>query len=137
MQKRADNFRVSVPRLMRKVGLVTDQVLVFSTPVDKGRARANWILNIDGPKRGEQPFIEGVAGSTTSANTSEALAQARGAIKGYDNFSTSIHISNNLPYIVPLDNGHSAQAPGGMSKLAIAAGKTKARSEFRRGMLNR
>jgi hypothetical protein len=45
------------------------------------------------------------------------------AIQATSTFSGgSIFIANNLPYIVPLNNGHSQQAPMGFIQTAILNG---------------
>ena len=50
-------------------------------------------------------------------------ATAVGALSG----KKVIYISNNLDYIVPLEYGHSGQAPQGMAAIALAEvmGRTK------------
>jgi hypothetical protein len=73
------------------------------TPVDTGRARANWFLAEGAPR------IE-----TTESMTPEN----HGAVSLTGR--SVIFITNSLPYIVPLEYGHSAQAPSGMLRIAIA-----------------
>jgi hypothetical protein len=71
------------------------------TPVDSGRARANWFLAEGAPR------IE--AKETT---TPEAVPTLKG--------ESVIYLTNSLPYIVPLEYGHSKQAPYGMLRVSIA-----------------
>jgi hypothetical protein len=77
--------------------------ITYGTPVDTGRARANWFLAEGAPR------IE-----TTDATTPQNHAAVR--LTG----RTMIFITNSLPYIVPLEYGHSKQAPYGMLRRAIA-----------------
>lgn len=73
------------------------------TPVDTGRARANWFLAEGSPR------IE-TTESTTPENHGSVALTGR----------STIFITNSLPYIVPLEYGHSSQAPYGMLRIAIA-----------------
>jgi hypothetical protein len=62
-------------------------------------------------------------GSTGEANAAAAIEQAAAVIEGYDiDKNRSIHISNNLPYIGPLNDGHSKQAPAAFVQMAVMDG---------------
>lgn len=95
----------------RAVGLQLLAGVVQKTPVDTGRARANWQVSTGAPAGG---LIEGVdpSGGEAIARGAAALAQVQPG--------ETIYISNNLPYILPLENGHSRQAPAGMVALTLA-----------------
>lgn len=71
------------------------------TPRKTGRASANWFLAEGAPRL-----------DTTTATTPEPPP----ALKG----ESIIYLTNSLPYIVPLEYGHSQQAPHGMLRIAIA-----------------
>jgi hypothetical protein len=101
-------------REIRQAALVCDQVLVTSTPVDTGRARANWIVSLGAPVF----TVEASPGA--GAATAKALAQGQSAIARWRGVGP-IFISNSVPYIEPLDHGHSKQAPAGMTTQAIQA----------------
>lgn len=79
---------------------LADKITV-GTPVDTGRARANWFVAEGAPR------IE-----TTEAVTAAPIPKLTG--------DTVIFITNSLPYIVPLEYGHSKQAPYGMVRRSIA-----------------
>jgi hypothetical protein len=111
-------------RLIRRVALVADQALVFSTPVDTGRARSNWIVSIDQPASATVgPYSPGQGlGVGETANAQAALNQAAAQIDRFRlGANRSIFISNNLPYIERLNDGHSAQAPAGFVESAVQA----------------
>jgi hypothetical protein len=109
----ARGVRDETQKIVRKAALVCDQVAVMATPVDTGRARANWIASIIAPADGiKDPDKSGGA----------ALEQGAAVIGSYNIDFGSIYLTNNVPYIVPLENGHSRQAPQGMAKQAVAAG---------------
>lgn len=100
-------------RVVRKAALAADQAIVMATPVDTGRARANWIAALDAPAVGPTPAVDKAGGS--------AMAQAAGVVAGYDgDRNTAIHITNNLPYIGRLDEGSSYQAPAGFVRKAVS-----------------
>lgn len=81
--------------------------LIEATPVDTGHARANWVPGIGDPPEDEQP----------------AGAQAAGmaAVATYKLGDGPLNITNNVPYIGPLLNGHSSQAAPGWDLAAVDA----------------
>lgn len=120
MDFRADELGESVNRTVRKIALVADQGLVFSTPVDKGVARSNWRVSLNTPLDGVVPAYapgEGL-GVGELGNASAALDQGM-AVIAQRLPGQPIVISNNLPYIEPLNEGSSAQAPAGFVQTAV------------------
>lgn len=110
--------------IVRLTALAIQQSLVLQTPVDTGRARANWQVNINAPANGtlEQFPLAAKGDSVGLPGPSGSFAMTE-AIKATQNFvGGSIFITNNLPYIVPLNNGHSQQAPAGFIQTAILNG---------------
>lgn len=106
---------------VRRTALAVDQTLVLSTPVDTGRARSNWVVSLSSPAPGTiNPYVPGQGGSTGASNAAAAIKQAQAQISGYN--GGSIFITNNLPYIKPLNDGSSAQAPAGFVQAAVQAG---------------
>lgn len=111
-----------VELLMKKVTLGVVANLVASpgeggTPVDTGWARANWVPNISSP-------IDKVAGSREAAEKGSLPGdQASGLAKVATSYKLAtgnkIYITNNVPYILRLDQGHSRQAPSGFIRRAI------------------
>ena len=116
------NVETNVTTLVRKVALSVDSTVVMGTPVDTGRARSNWQVEIGKPARGVvDVHVPGAEGSTAGPNAQIALALGAAAISTYRGGET-IHLTNNLPYIGALNNGHSAQAPAGFVQTAILDG---------------
>jgi len=121
----ASGIAPETERVIRKVFLVMDQVLVTTTPVLTGRARVNWIAAIGDDDVTEiDPSESGVEGSEArgSANAQLALSQARTLVDTWTLERGAISIVNNVSYIGELDSGSSAQAPTGMTKQALQAG---------------
>jgi len=73
-----------------------------------GRARANWQMTIGTPASGT---IESTDQGRAMRNAPTVLRRVRG--------DASIYITNNLPYIGELEDGHSGQAPRGMVKVTL------------------
>lgn len=76
-----------------------------------GRFRGNWQLSIGAPAEGTLDQVD-PAGSVT-------LAKLRLQVQALTVGETA-YIVNNLPYAVPLEYGHSKQAPGGMVRVTLA-----------------
>jgi hypothetical protein len=76
-----------------------------------GRFRGNWQFTIDTPADGVLDQID------PSGNVSVAvlMTQVQALTIGQ-----TAYIVNNLPYAVPLEYGHSKQAPGGMVRITLA-----------------
>lgn len=99
-------------KLVQGLTLETHRRLVLRTPVDTGRARGNWMLSVDEPDSSTRP-------DNFDRNGAAAAAEAAGFAKQVD-FGDNVFIVNNLPYIEPLENGHSKQAPNGMVAVTVA-----------------
>ncbi len=111
-------FSMDMDNFAKKVGIAAEILqkrvafdlfgrIVKKTPVDKGRARGSWTIAVNAADRavlpeGQESYPEPKIGSLT--------------VKPGD----EIWISNNLPYIVELEKGHSKKAPEGMVALSIA-----------------
>jgi hypothetical protein len=96
---------VNVGKLHRAVALEGLKGVVRMTPVDTGRARANWQVTQDVPATSEVDGEDKGGGRTIAAGS--------GAIAGAPPYSVT-YIANNLPYIETLEDGGSTQAPNGM-----------------------
>jgi hypothetical protein len=76
-----------------------------------GRFRGNWQFSIGAPAEGELDQVD-PAGSVTLAKLRLQVEQLT--------IGQTAYIVNNLPYAVPLEYGHSKQAPGGMVRITLA-----------------
>ncbi|MBT9158788.1 MAG: hypothetical protein DDT26_00035 [Dehalococcoidia bacterium] len=113
LKKRAKNVPPNTDQLVRKVILAIDRAVVLATPVDTGRARANWQPSIGQPAEGTLP-------EPASPSAGRDQSDVRAVIAGYRPGLT-VHITNNLPYIERLNNGSSSQAPADFVSFAILA----------------
>jgi hypothetical protein len=95
---------------LRMTALEIHRRVVFKTPVDTGRARANWQITLGTSKVRVLTDTDKSGTATIAAG----LAVLRAMPQPYD-----ILIANNLPYIIPLEYGHSQQAPQGMVRTTL------------------
>lgn len=96
--------------------------IVLNTPVDSGRARANWQCSVNTPISGQLSFSADTGSGITAPRESAASGDAilRGQAVAAHAAGNVFWISNNLPYIYRLEfEGWSKQAPNGMVRLAI------------------
>ncbi|WP_085637904.1 MULTISPECIES: hypothetical protein [unclassified Pseudomonas] len=76
-----------------------------------GRFRGNWQFSIGTPAEGELDQVD-PAGNITLAKLKLQVEQL--------SIGQTAYLVNNLPYAVPLEYGHSRQAPGGMVRITLA-----------------
>jgi hypothetical protein len=101
-------------RVVRGVALELLRGVVMDTPVDTGRARANWQTTVGSPALGDYDYKGG-----PGAAANEAISDGTQTIQAVEG-DAAIFLTNNLPYIVLLEEGHSQQAPAGMVRKNIA-----------------
>jgi len=104
-----DIFKVIIPNhhavVVKKIAFQAFTGMVMKTPVDTGRARANWGVRVGAPyaviseSTDKQPI-----GSAPGAQIAQASTAINGAQSG-----KAIYISNGLSYILALNEGHSKQ----------------------------
>lgn len=90
---------------VRVIAMAMLNEIVLRSPVDTGRFRGNNIVSLGAPV-----YTSTVNVDPTSAET---INQGLSAMTGLEPF-TQVFIQNNLPYAVPLEDGHSKQAPAGI-----------------------
>lgn len=129
IRARANGLGNNLTKMVRRVALIIDGAVVISTPIDTGRAKSNWIVQMNhGASNVIGPYAPGEGGSTEAANISAATAQAEAVIAGYESGRDwEIYISNNVEYIGDLNRGTSAQAGENFVEEAIALGVAAAR----------
>lgn len=119
-----------VEQAVKDCAVAVTRTVINATPVDTGRARSNWTAELD--QAFEKLFpahVPGEKGNTATANAEIAIGKAEAVIKRFDiGKNGSIHISNGLPYIGALNDGHSAQAPADFVKLAVIDGLATVRN---------
>lgn len=103
--------------LQKKVAFQVLTGVVLKTPVDTGRARGGWQLDVGAVGSAPTDRLDR-DGAAVFADAAKKL----GAIK----FGQRVAISNNVHYIIYLENGSSDQAPRGMVAITL----DEVRSQF-------
>lgn len=104
-----DNLEKWGEKVVRGTLLSLSSAVIKDTPVDTGRLRSNWIPSINAPK-----LIE--AGTTSEASAISDVASTTASVK----FGDTFYLTNNLPYAVAIEYGHSKRFPEGMLRRNVA-----------------
>lgn len=133
MQKLGDDITTEANAHKIKVAETILGDLVHVTPVDTSQALSNWRVGLAAKVIGKiPPYYPGEQGSTKNASARAAFDAGRAIIRSAKP-GQAIFISNNLPYIRRLNDGHSKQAPAGFVERAMLLGRRiKARFRFNR-----
>ena len=96
----------------QKIAMESFKRVIFRSPVDTGRFRANWGCSIGSPHAGTvEVFDQDGRGTVALANNTVQAWNGQGVI----------YLSNNLPYASALEySSHSGQAPQGMVRITAA-----------------
>jgi len=106
----AAQAKENAQQVVRKVAGDALAKVVLRTPVDTGRARANWVTTYGNPS-----FVATAKVDKTGEGT---ILKGQGTIRRAPAGET-IYILNSLPYAIPLEYGHSKQAPAGMVRVTV------------------
>ncbi len=97
-------------KVIRKALFDLLQEIIRTTPIDTGRARASWVLDVNFNDFALPP-------GDYNISFEKAVPEAMSWLPKSDYYV----IYNNLEYIVALENGHSKQRPNGFVAQALAA----------------
>lgn len=103
--------------IARKIALETYTKVVMKSPVDTGRLRGNWNIGINMTDVTEYPADPSTLNSPPN---SLSLVRATSALNNFK-LGDTIFISNNLPYVYPLEYGlmgEGSKTIGGFSRQA-------------------
>ena len=111
-------------RIVKSIALDVDRRLRRSpeaggTPVGTGHVRANWVPSVGAP------FAGVVAGNSSGPHDAGVTA-----VEGYKLEQGPAFVTNNVPYILELNDGRSDQEPAGFVERAIDESVQEARSKF-------
>lgn len=95
----------------REIIIEIGRSVIIMSPVDTGRFRNNWKFSVSTPDLS-------VTGDVDPSGE-EAIAKITDGVIEFQSGQTAF-ITNNLPYAIPLEYGHSGQAPDGMVRLTLA-----------------
>ena len=94
---------------VRRIAVFLHAQILLNTPVDEGTARANWFVRVNSPSNVVRP--------NPPYSVSETRRYQEQTMSGFSSHNinantTSIHLTNNLPYIFRLDQNYSPQTRG-------------------------
>ena len=110
IQKFQKKTRINADTVLRKITLDLTRDLVLATPVKSGLARSSYYF---GQER------SGAVEKSADKSGQPTLARCA-AFTATLNAGGVYYITNNLPYIMALEYGHSKQAPAGMGRVTVA-----------------
>ena len=124
VEKFAESFIEGAENAVRGVTYNVFSNIIKSTPVDEGRARANWFAT------GQSPSSKKTNKEDNSQDGKDTAKNMEFVVFGIKDWS-KFTLTNNLPYIRHLEEGlynkgpnttggYSTQAPQGMVKINIA-----------------
>lgn len=106
-----DEISAKLDAIPRKLSLDIFSRIILRSPVDTGRFRGNWQVQIGSAPAGTLE-LEDASGTATIAKAQAATI----GLKAGD----VVFLANNLPYAQRLEDGWSTQsAPGGMVALGV------------------
>ncbi len=112
ISKFVEKTKLDLKTVTRKIMLDVFVRVILRTPVDTGRARGNWQTTLGSPAAGEIDRKTKVGGGAPASEAAAIVATFPG--DGY------VYLTNNVPYILPLEYGSSGQAPAGMVRITLA-----------------
>ncbi len=116
-------------RVVTKITLDVTANLIEATPVDTGWARANWVPSVGLPALKDLPPRrpdDGQAVTQAAATQQGAIA----ALIGYTLKRGRVFVTNNVPYILSLNDGTSKKAGPGFVQRAVAKAVTRDIRDF-------
>lgn len=123
LEKKAEAIDKAASKTAVDAALAIVGDLAYVTPVDTSKALSNWIVTLDSPASEKiDPHFFGEKGSSQRASAAETLNRAKAVLQNKKP-GQAIFITNNLPYIVRLNEGYSGQAPAGFVERAVLIGR--------------
>ncbi len=112
IKKFAKHMRINANVFVRKIAFDVFAGVTKRTPVDTGWARSNWQIAIGNPSTNileKPPENSNGEAYAKSVNAKQLRNLTPSSIEAFP----VIWITNNLPYIIPLEYGHSKQMDKG------------------------
>ena len=103
--------RKDIDRFFRQICMSIYRDVIQGTPVDTGRAKNNWDLSMNTPSSSYDSNAgeSGATRGTMSGRAGIKYNTADAKLKLNEKRLTTVHITNNVPYIEALEQGHSPQ----------------------------
>jgi len=112
----SDKAKANADQITRKLVLEIAKSVILKSPVDTGRFRNNWNTSYGTPVQ--------TISDTADKSGAGAIARATAVAMSFP-MGQTVWVCNALPYALPLEYGHSQQAPAGMVRLTQAEFQAK------------
>lgn len=107
----AEQAKEAIDDVFREVVIEIGTSVIRLSPVDTGRFKGNWQFTVGAPSNQSLDTFDKAGHETIAALVAEVSRLEAGQVA---------YIVNNLVYGVPLEYGHSDQAPAGMVQITLA-----------------
>ena len=107
----AEQAKDAIDDVFREVVIEIGTSVIRLSPVDTGRFKGNWQFTVGSPSNQSLDTVDKAGHETIAALVAQVSSLEAGQIA---------YMVNNLVYGVPLEYGHSAQAPAGMVQITLA-----------------
>lgn len=111
LQEFRDETLDTMDEVFRRVMIEIGTTVIRLSPVDTGRFRGNWQFTVDAPASASLDNYD-PDGHETIAKLVADVQQL--------SYGQTAYLVNNLIYAIPLEYGHSGQAPAGMVRITLA-----------------
>lgn len=101
MRRFANLAKKDMNTVLRSVALQSGSSLIYTSPVDTGRFRANWRFEIGA--------FDPSTDASMDKSGAKTFGRLRAVVKGSE-IGDVIYLSNNLPYAIRLEEGWSEQS---------------------------
>lgn len=107
----AEQAKEAIDDVFREVVIEIGSSVIRLSPVDTGRFKGNWQFSVGSPSNHSINTFDKAGHETITALVAEVSNLEAGQVA---------YIVNNLVYGIPLEYGHSDQAPAGMVQITLA-----------------
>lgn len=107
----AEQAKEAIDEVFREVVIEIGSSVIRLSPVDTGRFKGNWQVTVGSPSNQSINTVDKSGHETIAALVAEVSKLEAGQVA---------YVVNNLLYGIPLEYGHSDQAPAGMVQITLA-----------------
>lgn len=111
LQQFAEQTKAKMDAIFQDVVIEIGESIIRLSPVDTGLFKGNWQMTVDTPASGHIENFDKEGSETIAKLVASASRLEAGQVAW---------IVNNLPYAIPLEFGHSQQAPAGVVRVTLA-----------------
>lgn len=108
LQRFRDETLGNMEEVFRRVMIEIGTTVIRLSPVDTGRFRGNWQFTVDAPASASLDNLDPDGHDTIARLVAEVQ---------HLSYGQTAYLVNNLIYSIPLEYGHSDQAPKGMVRI--------------------